>query len=156
MNSAESTAALTDCDDTRIENLGLNSRASLGGLELAREWPSLHPGRTLTSMRVLTAIKPTFEALCSTIYQLGWNDLIFQTEGTLCFRGNKVAGSPAAARRISNHGYAIAMDIMPFENPPGERHSTVDPRIVAIFEAFRYRWGKSFPTPDPMHFDYHG
>jgi hypothetical protein len=32
----------------------------------------------------------------------------------------------------------------------------MDPRIVALFEAFRFTWGRSFSTPDPMHFDYAG
>ena len=28
--------------------------------------------------------------------------------------------------------------------------------LLALFEAFRFRWGKGFSTPDPMHFEYAG
>ena len=116
----------------------------------------LQPAKPFTSLGVLAAIKPTFEQLCSTIFELGWNDLLFQTQGAFCFRGTKISGNAAAARRISNHGYAIAYDVMNHENPQGQNHATTDPRIVAVFEAFRFQWGRCFPTPDPMHFDYHG
>ena len=28
--------------------------------------------------------------------------------------------------------------------------------FAPLFEAFRFRWGKAFRTPDPMHFEYAG
>jgi hypothetical protein len=30
------------------------------------------------------------------------------------------------------------------------------PRIIALFEAFKFGCGEGFPTPDPMHFEYTG
>ena len=68
-------------------------------------------------------------------------------------------GTAAAARNISDHGFGIAFDLNVFENPqlrdkvpvvPG----TIDPRIVALFEAFHFRWGKGFKPSDLHHFDY--
>ena len=154
-NSAQSTAALTRCENDRLERLGLTESASLGGLAWVYDYPKLEPAKPFTKLPVLTAIKPTFEQFCSTVYELGWNDLLFQTQGAFCFRGTKISGNAAAARRISNHGYGIAYDVMNHENEQGQRHATTDPRIVAVFDAFHFQWGLSFPTPDPMHFDYH-
>ncbi len=172
-NTRESRAALIQCENNRLAGLGLTAPGSLGGLEIAVGFPRLQPAPgssgLRTSLTVLDAIRPTFEQLMSTIHDLGWNDLLFQTEGSFCFRGVKLplplAAKPnpqaeqaalRAARRVSDHGYAIAVDFHPFENPQGSRRSTMDPRIVRTFEAFRYKWGKCFPTPDPHHFEYAG
>ncbi len=155
VNSAPSTAALIQCENDRLEHLGLTEIASLGGLELVYDYPKLEPAKAFTKLPVLTVIKPTFEQFCSTVHELGWNDLLFQTQGAFCFRGTKISGNAAGARNISNHGYGIAYDVMNHENEQGQRHATTDPRIVAVFEAFHFQWGLSFPTPDPMHFDYH-
>ena len=72
-----------------------------------------------------------------------------------CFRGKKIPGSPTAARRMSEHSLGIAVDLNVFENAQNTAGS-MDPRIVALFEAFRFRWGKGFAVPDPMHFEYAG
>ena len=89
------------------------------------------------------------------IADLGWNDLLFETQGLGCFRGMKVPGNPGAARRMSQHSLGIAIDLNVFENGQNIAGS-MDPRIVALFEAFRFRWGRGFSTPDPMHFEYVG
>ena len=163
------TTTLRTCNDERVTGLRLISSASLGGLELTGQFPRLAPpaggsrAGIHTNMGFLTALRCTFEHLMRTIYQLGWGDLLFQTAGSGCFRGNKVQGDlarrAAAARRISNHGFGIAVDLMVLENPQGQRTSTIDPRIVAIFEAFHFRWGRCFAAPsdpDPHHFEYCG
>jgi hypothetical protein len=31
---------------------------------------------------------------------------------------------------------------------------SMDPRVVALFEAFNFRWGACFNPTDPHHFDY--
>ena len=101
---------------------------------------------TGTSRTVLSVIQPTFEQFCSTVSELGWNDLLFQTQGAFCFRGTKISGNAAASRTISNHAYGIAYDVMNHENEQGTRHATTDPRIVAVFDAFHFQWGLSFAT----------
>jgi hypothetical protein len=161
----ETTTILRTCHPERIAALGLLGGASLGGLELMSAFPRLAAtrGGILTQLSVLSALRPHFELLFRTIHELGWGDLLFQTEGSGCFRGNKVSGNlarrAAAARNISNHGYGIAVDLQVIENPQGQRDSTIDPRIVAIFEAFQFRWGRCFAAPsdpDPHHFEYCG
>ncbi len=161
-NSPQSRAELTKCKPALLQPLHLIQTASLGGIEMEElspifEPPASAPHRGLvTSLPVLAAIQPVFEQVFHTMYELGWNDLVFQTEGAGCFRGTKIDTNPGAARTISNHGYGIAIDILDLENPQGPARSTQDPRVVALFEAFHFRWGRCFPRPDAMHFEYCG
>jgi len=159
--SPASTALLRQCDNARVETLGLISGASLHGLELTYNYPALTSGaRPRTSLRMLRPIHPAVEHLCRTIVDLGWQDLLLNTGGAFCFRGIKrPAGSAtfhSAARRLSDHGYAVAMDLHAFEMPAGNAHATWDPRIPKLFETCRFTWGKCFGTPDPHHFEYTG
>jgi murein DD-endopeptidase MepM/ murein hydrolase activator NlpD len=161
--SEASTRALTQPDDALLSALGLAANASLGGLEFSYHFPVLTATARRSSLKMLAAVAPAFTSLCETIYALGWQDLLFNTAGSFVFRGIRQPNNPSdpqrrhrAARRISDHGYGIAVDLHAFENPQGSAHSTHDPRIVAVFEAFRFRWGKCFPTPDPHHFEYAG
>jgi hypothetical protein len=36
----------------------------------------------------------------------------------------------------------------------GRPFGSMDPRLVALFEAFHFRWGAGFNPTDPHHFDY--
>jgi hypothetical protein len=69
----------------------------------------------------------------------------------------RVLAAAQSARTMSEHGLGAAIDF----NVPENRDSvatrvlgSMDPRIVAIFEAFHFRWGACFAPTDPMHFDY--
>jgi hypothetical protein len=62
-----------------------------------------------------------------------------------------------AARKMSNHAMGIAVDINYPENVDNQAArpiGSMDPRLVALFEAFNFQWGAGFPTTDPHHFDY--
>jgi N-acetylmuramoyl-L-alanine amidase len=159
VGSPQSVHALQQDETERLADLHLTSTASLGGIELVNQFPLLtsQAARHLrTTFTILTAVKPTIEQLYATLAGLGWNDLLFETQGSFVFRGNKIANNPAAARRLSNHGRAIAMDLMVFENPPGVAPGTIDPRIVLLMESHHCRWGRCFPTANPHHFEYCG
>jgi len=52
----------------------------------------------------------------------------------------------------SMHAWGLAIDINVRENPYGAR-PTQDPRIVAIFKRWGFRWGGDWATPDGMHFE---
>lgn len=155
-------AALTGCRNGLISGLGLISRLSLQGLNLAYYYPltTTYTGNVFSRLTLLTQLHPTYRALFDQLYMLGWNDLVFQTSGAGCFRGIKLPRSRgharryAAARRISNHSYGMAVDLNVVENPQGSAHSTMDPRVVAIMETFHFTWGKGFGTPDAHHFEY--
>jgi hypothetical protein len=51
----------------------------------------------------------------------------------------------------------MAIDFNVPENQPDvldRPFGSMDPRIVAIFQAFHFQFGGCFPHTDPMHFDY--
>jgi len=135
--------------------------ASLGGIRLtADRFPVLDGRRQiLHRVTVLAQAAPTITALFEALAALGWNDLLLESAGTLCFRGVKLKWIATkaeryykAAQRLSTHGYGLAIDVNDFENPK-VAPPVIDPRIVAIFEAFHFDWGLSFPETDPHHFD---
>jgi hypothetical protein len=176
---------------------GALASVSLQGLTLAYQFPHQTP-RLVTQLDLLGAIQPIYEAVFRTIYELGWNDLLYQTSGGGCFRGTKHPGTGRAtvggrtvtidafdaptattvtqvnteftaaqragvlaaaqtARRISDHATGSAIDVNVQENGQGlaaRRHGSMDPRIVAVFEAFHFQSGSCFAPSDPMHFEY--
>jgi hypothetical protein len=154
-DAGRSTVPLTKCDNSLLAPLRLMAPIALRGLQLRSAFPSPASAPTLRTLTGLTVVGPAFEAAFQAIADLGWNDLVFETQGLGCFRGMKVPGDPRAERRMSQHGLGIAIDLNAFENGQNTAGS-MDPRIVALFEAFRFRWGKGFSTPDPMHFEYAG
>jgi hypothetical protein len=155
VDAGRTSKPLTDCDNTYMARLGLTTPIPLKGLQLRTHFPSPATASTLTTLTGLAAVRTAFEAAFQAVVDLGWNDLLFETQGMGCFRGKKIPGNPAAARRMSEHSLGIAIDLNVFENGQNTTGS-MDPRLVALFEAYRFRWGKGFPTPDPMHFEYAG
>jgi hypothetical protein len=78
---------------------------------------------------------------------------------TLATAGDRtiVVNACRAARTLSQHGLGAAIDFNVPENQPGSStrpFGSMDPRIVAIFEAFHFRFGGCFNPRDPMHFEY--
>jgi hypothetical protein len=144
---------------------GLMRTCTLRGLVMAKDYPQPATGAEVVAVHgVLEAVEPQFGRVFETIFALGWNDLLFHTAGAGCFRGKKrpkdknnprLGLDPQGARELSDHSIGIAVDFNTIENQqPG--HGSMDPRIVAVFEAFRFRWGRCFAAPDPMHFEYCG
>jgi hypothetical protein len=154
-DAGTTTKPLTKCDNTHLAPLHVMAPISLRGLQLRAHFPAPITEPALTTLTGLAVVQPAFEAVFQAVADLGWNDLLFETQGMGCFRGTKIPGRPAAARTMSKHSLGIAIDLNAFENEQNIAGS-MDPRIVALFEAFRFRWGKGFRTPDPMHFEYAG
>jgi D-alanyl-D-alanine carboxypeptidase-like protein len=154
-DAGRTTKPLTSCDSSYLSTVHVLGQIPFGGLQLRDRFPSPPAAATLTELRGLAAVQPAFTTAFTAIADLGWNDLVFETQGMGCFRGKKIPGNPGAARNMSEHSLGIAVDLNVFENPQ-HTSGSMDPRIVALFEAFRFRWGKGFPTPDPMHFEYAG
>ena len=51
------------------------------------------------------------------------------------------------------HTWGLALDLNVPTNQRGTR-GDMDPRVVAIFKRWGFRWGGEFHTvPDPMHFE---
>ena len=55
-------------------------------------------------------------------------------------------------RSISLHTWGIAIDLDARTNGRGTR-GTMDPRVVAIFKRWGFRWGGDWSWTDPMHFE---
>jgi hypothetical protein len=53
---------------------------------------------------------------------------------------------------VSLHTWGIAIDIDAPHNARGTRGS-IDPRVVAIFKSWGFRWGGDWDWTDPMHFE---
>lgn len=132
---------------------GLIVPAVLGGIHLIYLFPGVvkqSKNPVSESKRVLAEIKPVVEDIFRTIYQLGWNDLLFESQGGFNFRAQRGTFS-----KLSEHGFGLALDLNVVENPRGANSiGVMDPRIVALFQAFHFRWGRCFGTPDPHHFEF--
>jgi hypothetical protein len=136
----------------------------LGGLEMTYSYPILtsHKRDLLAgaTVRVLSSLVPAFSGVFATIHDLGWNDLMFQKQGTLAFRGEKSGGTVTQQKKLaralilSNHGWGAAIDVNHFENPIGNPVSRIDPRIVALWEGFGFKYLGCENYPDPHHFQY--
>ncbi|MEX2587938.1 MAG: M15 family metallopeptidase [Actinomycetota bacterium] len=55
-------------------------------------------------------------------------------------------------RPLSMHAWGLAFDINVADNPKGQTPK-MDPRIVAIFERWGFRWGGRWSPPDGHHFE---
>lgn len=188
---------LRTCDNSSPHlPAGTISKLSLQGLQMAYDFPQ--PERIITELALLTQLHPIYTALFRAIRELGWNDLLYETEGAACFRGvhhpaaftltidgkkvvvnafknpdattvarlntNATADQRAqtiaacrTARTMSQHGLGAAIDFNVPENDQdvaARPFGSMDPRAVAIFEAFHFRFGACFSTTDPMHFEY--
>jgi hypothetical protein len=129
--------------------------AGTGALELLwLHFPQVRGRATMWSPpRVFGLLAGTFTALFATLRNLGWNDLAFQTAGTFDPRCSR-ASAAGPRCTMSNHGRGLAIDLNSFENDFGGPLAAMDPRVVAAFEGFGFRWGKSLPKTDPMHFEF--
>jgi hypothetical protein len=183
LTALQNAAALRHCQNNNPHlPQGLLLPASLQGVELASDFPLRVGAPIITRLTVLGVLRPVFELAFRTISDLGWNDLLYHTDGAACFRGVKhpphrvfqnltqqtvntitAAQQPAvlsaiqSARTMSNHGLGAAVDFNTFENwqdVAARPRGSMNPRIVALFEAFNFRWGACFSTTDPMHFEY--
>lgn len=68
-----------------------------------------------------------------------------------------VINAVRTARSMSDHAMAIAIDVNypeNVDNVAARPFGSMDPRLVALFEAFHFRWGAGFSPTDPHHFDY--
>ena len=70
-----------------------------------------------------------------------------------CYQPRFVDSDPS--RGISYHAWGIAIDMNRVENPEGGANRQ-DPRLIAAFQQWGFRWGGSFYPPDPMHFELAG
>jgi hypothetical protein len=76
------------------------------------------------------------------------------TGGFSC-RGIKILG--VETNEPSNHSWGMAIDINSDVNPQKHPLTTNIPvGVREVWTRFGFRWGGTFSTPDPMHFEYMG
>jgi hypothetical protein len=100
---------------------------------------------------------PQLTGAMTEIQQQGLAGLIDVTEYRLhpgnCYQARFVDSDPS--RGLSYHAWGIAIDINRLANPEyGASHQ--DPRVIAAFEHWGFRWGGLWSPPDPMHFELAG
>jgi hypothetical protein len=78
----------------------------------------------------------------------GLAELVHTYDG--CYVPRFIERDPRHA--VSLHTWGIAIDLDARTNAPGAR-GTMDPRIVAIFAKWGFRWGGDWSPADPMHFE---
>ncbi|MGH9196423.1 MAG: M15 family metallopeptidase, partial [Acidimicrobiia bacterium] len=68
-----------------------------------------------------------------------------------CFVPRLIRGQDPG-RSVSMHAWGLAIDINVKQNPAGSP-SKMDPRVVAAFERWGFRWGGRWSPPDAHHFE---
>jgi D-alanyl-D-alanine carboxypeptidase len=69
-----------------------------------------------------------------------------------CYAARTVARSTTAPP--SNHAYGAAIDIDAPTNGYGDPTPAIDPRVVAVFRRWGFKWGGDFLITDGAHFEY--
>lgn len=67
-----------------------------------------------------------------------------------CFVPRFIDRDPS--KPLSMHAFGLAIDLNVSTNRLGT-YGDFDPRVVAIFERWGFRWGGRWSRPDPMHFE---
>lgn len=80
----------------------------------------------------------------------GLAGLIKPEQAGRCYQPRYVAKDPT--HQLSKHAWGLAIDLNVYDNPEGSKPK-MDPRIVAIFEKWGFRWGGRWTKPDGMHFE---
>ena len=92
---------------------------------------------------------PQLRAALAQIVQEGLAAAIHADQYEGCYWPKLIEDSTA----ISMHTWGLALDLNVPTNQRGTR-GDMDPRVVAIFKRWGFRWGGEFHTaPDPMHFE---
>jgi hypothetical protein len=91
---------------------------------------------------------PQLRAALADVQAAGLAPLIRSYDG--CYVPRFIERDPS--HPISLHTWGIAIDLDAARNQRGGR-GAMDPRIVAIFKRWGFRWGGDWTYTDPMHFE---
>jgi hypothetical protein len=93
---------------------------------------------------------PQLRMALEEIQSSGLSNLIKPEQTGRCYQPRFVAKDPT--HQLSKHAWGLAIDLNVYDNPEGSKPK-MDPRIVAIFEKWGFRWGGRWTKPDGMHFE---
>ena len=91
---------------------------------------------------------PQLRAALTDVVRAGLASKLHSYNG--CYVPKFIERSPTHA--ISLHTWGIAIDMDTATNGRGTK-GTMDPRVVAIFKRWGFRWGGDWSWTDPMHFE---
>ena len=125
-----------------------------GTISQDRGWVARH----ITSRRVPLlgevtchrAMLPQLEAALTEIRDSGLSELIKPGQYGGCYVPRFIERD--GTRPLSMHAWGLAVDINVADNPAGARPK-MDPRVVAVFEKWGFRWGGRWSRPDGHHFE---
>jgi hypothetical protein len=123
-----------------------------GTIEPDAEWVS--ENIVSTTMPVVGRVRchrlmvPQLRAALTDVQRAGLGHLLRTYDG--CYVPRFIERDPS--RSVSLHTWGIAVDFDAATNGRGIR-GTMDPRIVAIFKRWGFRWGGDWSYTDPMHFE---
>lgn len=93
---------------------------------------------------------PQLRMALEEIERSGMAHLLKPEQTGRCFQPRFVERDPS--RQLSKHAWGLAIDLNVYDNPEGST-PRMDPRIVAVFEKWGFRWGGRWTIPDGMHFE---
>ncbi|CAN5846264.1 hypothetical protein BH23ACT12_BH23ACT12_16650 [soil metagenome] len=94
---------------------------------------------------------PQLEAALKDLQAQGLGHLVIPSQAGRCYQPRFVAKDPVN-HALSKHAWGLAIDLNVYDNPEGSKPK-MDPRVVAIFEKWGFRWGGRWTKPDGMHFE---
>jgi hypothetical protein len=104
----------------------------------------------LGNVRCHRLMLPQLARAMREIERLGLARLIDRRQYGGCYVARTILWDPA--NPLSMHAWGLAIDLNVSTNGYGARPK-MDPRIVAIFEKWGFRWGGRWRIPDGMHFE---
>lgn len=104
----------------------------------------------LGRVRCHRVLLPQLQGALEQIQQAGLGDLIKPDQYGGCHVARFIDND--SSRPLSMHAWGLAFDINTQDNPKG-RQPQMDPRVVAIFERWGFRWGGRWSPPDGHHFE---
>jgi hypothetical protein len=104
----------------------------------------------LGSVRCNKIMMPQLRAALSELEQRGLSHTIDRSEYAGCYVPRFIGRDPD--KPLSMHAWGLAVDLNAVTNPMGAP-SKQDPRMVAVFESWGFRWGGRWDPPDAHHFE---
>jgi D-alanyl-D-alanine carboxypeptidase len=105
----------------------------------------------LGRVRCHRLLVPLVRAALQDLDRRGLGHLVDPADYGGCYFPRFIARDPGAG--LSRHSWGIAIDVNVSQGLPG-RQPTIDPRVVAAFEAQGFKWGGEFLVPDGTHFEF--
>ncbi len=126
-----------------------------GSLEVDPAWAPEHIAAAsvpiLGTVTCNRALAPQLAGALGDVADAGLAELVDPADYRGCYVPRFVGRNPAGS--LSNHSWGAAVDLNASRNPFGQP-PRMDPRVVAAFERWGFRWGGRWQIPDGMHFEF--